>query len=678
MQAIGRRFIQLQLLILFFIPLQNMYGQLSSFKERIELADSFAIKNQFKEARVVLDALATEVPLDANTIQSDRLNTAYAYYHFDKDEYDSALFYFRPLLFKTWVTEDLDFLGVMAKAINDAGIIYYRLGDLDSAEVMHDQSLILAKEINNLQVQAFNYNNLALLYKQKKEYVLAIENFEKSLKINQEIPDEEGQGYQYLNMAMLYTDLGQLTDALESYLESLRLFEKLEKDNLRLIIYERLGQYYRKIEDLNTARDYYNRAYQLAQENNNRIYIARSYRNIGLLFSKEDQIDSAVTYFDKAIGIFEEIKYIAPLLNALNDKGNTLAKSGKAEQALLAYNRALEYSGKGNWYSMDVGIRISKGYALNKLYRYNEAKSTVSTALNTFSKDQHTMQNLVGIYRVLSQAEEGLGNYKSSLNHLQNIRVFEDSILNEEKRLEIARIEFEYQLSKEREVFNLENEKQAIAYEAEINQANSTRNLLIAIAVLFIIIMAILFRSYQIKQKANRLLEQRANELKEKNALLKESHLKEQSLMQTNIEEKERRMAAITLSQHEKESLLQKIDDKIQVIAKEPQSKSTEDLKSLQKLVRSNLNLNGSWDNFLYQFEKIHPGFFSKTRELFPNMTVNDLKVCAYIKIGMDNKTIAQVTNTTVNTVKSRIHRIKKKMELDADTSIRNYLMSVN
>lgn len=670
----GTRIILITGLLLHFCFMTQ--AQNLSFSERIDLADSLAMKNQFKKSKIVLEALAKEISLDANTIQSDRLNTAFAYYHFDKDEYDSALYYFRPLLFKTWMTEDMDFLGVMAKAINDAGIIYYRLGDLDSAELMHDESLILAKEINNLQVQAFNYNNLALLYKQRKEYVLAIENFEKSLQINRAIPDEEGQGYQYLNMAMLYTDLGQLTDALESYLESLRLFEKLEKDNLRMIIYERLGHYYRKIDDVNTSRDYYNRAFELAQKTESKNYIGRSYRNIGLLFGKEKKVDSAVFYFDKAIAFFESVKYVAPLFNSLDDKGNVLRNAGRLDEVISAYDKALSYT-KGNFLSSEVGIKMSKGHALNKLGRYGLAKSSVQTAFNDFPIEKQTLQNLVGIYRVMTTAEQGLGNYKSSLSFLQKTKRLEDSLLNEEKRLEIARIEFEYQLAQEREVFNLENEKQALAYQAEITEANATRNLLIAIAVLFIVILCILFRSYQMKRKANELLRQKAKELKEKNELLRQSHLKEQALMQTNIEEKERRMAAITLGQHEKESLLQKIDDRIQVISKQP-IEATDELKSLQRLVRSNLNVNGSWDNFLYQFEKIHPGFFSKTRELFPNMTVNDLKVCAYIKIGMDNKTIAQITNTTVNTVKSRIHRIKKKMELTPEVSIRHYLMSVN
>ena len=56
-------------------------------------------------------------------------------------------------------------------------------------------------------------------------------------------------------------------------------------------------------------------------------------------------------------------------------------------------------------------------------------------------------------------------------------------------------------------------------------------------------------------------------------------------------------------------------------------------------------------------------------------MSVNDLKLCAYIKVGMDNKQIASASNLALATVKKNINRTKKKLGLNAEGSIRDFLV---
>lgn len=652
------------------------FSQNGSVKRSIQLADSLIIDDAYEAAFSILDSLKKNNLINPTSLEADRYHAVMGYYHFNQNQYDLAIDNFRPLLFKAWISEDKEFMAFIGKAINDVGIAYYRIGKLDSAEISHDRSLVIALEENDLQLQAYNYNNLAILYKNNKEYEKAMRYFEKGLEINIANENLEGQGYQFLNMAMLLHDQSQYTAALENYLKALEIFDSLKNDQLRVVVYDRIGTYYSRIKDFGKAIEYFNKTYRLALETNNTRYIARALLSLGRNKKDLNAPDSAIYFLEASLAITEPLKLAKAQYDAYAELGHVYKNIKQYDKALYQYNKALEIIGDKSPGSR-IALEVSVAHVYNRLKRYSEAKELAQQALNRYPINKQTQSSLLALYGVLSNAEEALGNFESSLDYFKKQETIEDSIFNQEKQLDIARLEFKYELSREKEVFALENEKQAITYQAEIQEAEFTRNLTIAISIIVLIAGLINYRYYTLKRKANKELKRKARELEYNNHLLEKSYEKEQNLLKANLEEKERRMAAIAMTQLEKESLLQKIDDRIAAIFT-ANGKKDEELKSLQKLVKSNINMNNSWDSFLHQFEQIHPEFFELLRKEYGSLTVNDLKVCAYVKVGMDNKSIAQVTNTTLNTIKSRIHRIKKKLELGPEDSIRDFLMDIN
>ena len=64
-----------------------------------------------------------------------------------------------------------------------------------------------------------------------------------------------------------------------------------------------------------------------------------------------------------------------------------------------------------------------------------------------------------------------------------------------------------------------------------------------------------------------------------------------------------------------------------------------------------------------------------KLKEENPVLTAEDLKLSAYLKIGMSNKEIANVTHLTLGSVKSKINRLKKKLEMGPEDSLRDFMI---
>ena len=97
-------------------------------------------------------------------------------------------------------------------------------------------------------------------------------------------------------------------------------------------------------------------------------------------------------------------------------------------------------------------------------------------------------------------------------------------------------------------------------------------------------------------------------------------------------------------------------------------------LQKVLRLIKDSLAFEDEWKNFVTHFEKVHPSFFRALKSSCPQLTTEDLKHCAYIRIYLSNKEIAQLLNITPKSVITHHHRIKKKMVLSDEVKFADYI----
>jgi len=100
-------------------------------------------------------------------------------------------------------------------------------------------------------------------------------------------------------------------------------------------------------------------------------------------------------------------------------------------------------------------------------------------------------------------------------------------------------------------------------------------------------------------------------------------------------------------------------------------------VNEIHKIIKENLNIDEEWNNFKMHFEKVHPHFFEKLKNRCETLTDENLKMCAYFKIGISTKQIAQLLNVETNTVSISRHRIKRKLNLSTDDSFSSFINSL-
>ena len=85
-----------------------------------------------------------------------------------------------------------------------------------------------------------------------------------------------------------------------------------------------------------------------------------------------------------------------------------------------------------------------------------------------------------------------------------------------------------------------------------------------------------------------------------------------------------------------------------------------------------------AWNEFELRFERVHTGFFKTLNEKFPNLSPNEKRLCAYLKLNMSSKEIANLTHTTVGSVEQARFRLRKKLGLhSSDTDLSAFIESL-
>jgi DNA-binding CsgD family transcriptional regulator/D-Tyr-tRNAtyr deacylase len=95
-------------------------------------------------------------------------------------------------------------------------------------------------------------------------------------------------------------------------------------------------------------------------------------------------------------------------------------------------------------------------------------------------------------------------------------------------------------------------------------------------------------------------------------------------------------------------------------------------LTKMQKTLESYLNVEDN--TFEIQMDELHQEFFKKLKERFPDLSSNDLRLCAYLKIGLNSKEIAEILNIQPSSSYISRSRLRKKLNLNTDEDLYTFL----
>ncbi|WP_116107965.1 LuxR C-terminal-related transcriptional regulator [Lewinella sp. IMCC34191] len=176
---------------------------------------------------------------------------------------------------------------------------------------------------------------------------------------------------------------------------------------------------------------------------------------------------------------------------------------------------------------------------------------------------------------------------------------------------------------------------------------------------------------YRRKQRLWRVEKERAMAARQRQTELELARLNNQRLRE-DIEAKNREAALSTMNLVKKNELLQQIKSDL-LAARDPEK----NIRAVVKTIDHNIDEAETWALFRDAFENADREFFKKIKERHPELTPNDLKLCAYLRLNLTSKEIAPMLNISPRSVEVKRYRLRKKMGLERETGLTEYILEI-
>lgn len=263
----------------------------------------------------------------------------------------------------------------------------------------------------------------------------------------------------------------------------------------------------------------------------------------------------------------------------------------------------------------------------------------------------------------LSKLAEQSGDYPKALSYYKRYSAYYRKVFDAQKLAAVQQVEEQYH-SEQRDL-------EIVRLRERANLNRQINWLYVAIGSASILVLALLlgFYHYKLKASQQRILislqeKQEAELLASLGEQERERIAAQQALLQDRTEWLERELLAGTLKIEEKNTILELLKEK---------SKSIADTatKSMGRMIAQNLRMDKDKADQQNSIGDIHPGFFSALQERAGGvLTKLDLKYCAYILMGLDNKEIANRLAIEPKSIRMARYRLKRKLGLQKEENL--------
>ncbi|GEM_PF-1116276 len=153
-----------------------------------------------------------------------------------------------------------------------------------------------------------------------------------------------------------------------------------------------------------------------------------------------------------------------------------------------------------------------------------------------------------------------------------------------------------------------------------------------------------------------------------------ERGIQENFKVKSTLELQQKELAFTSFQIHRNSEML----DRILIEFDKLDYREKEKFRPIINLIKQELTMQNGWEKLKINFNSLHNGFFEYLESNFPELSNIDKKHLAYIRMNLDNTSIAQLMNVKLDSLRKHRYRIKVKLGLDNDDGLYNYLKKIS
>ncbi len=551
------------------------------------------------------------------------------------------------------LAQSLEYKKGAARSYYDIGVYYSNASQEDSTLTNYNKAAKLFNEMSSLKGHVLVKSGMAIFEFDRG-------NFDKALKINDSVitllntrlNDSVALARAYGIQGSLHVQKGNYQIALKQILKQVSLLENLDEKVMLADSYNNLAAIELTNENYEESIAYNEKALGIYKEFNDVFYQAVANNDIGMAHYNLQDFETADTYLRTGLDLAQKIGNVNLEATILANLGITSTKMERYDQALVFGKKSLrivqEINSKNKIVENLNGLGVTYSAMGDEINAISYFDQVIPLADSIGNKAFHSLA-----YEERATSYARLGNHKHAYEDLRQYLKLKDILYNESKSQQIEEM---------RAIFDTEKKEQQIAQqETEIalleekEKVSSLQKWLLG-SGLGLSILVFGFGYYAIRQKMKR------NKLQ-----------REKVAAELAFRKKELTTQALHLAK--KNETLENLKQQASRL-----QKKEGDSNAFNELI-STINFDQQddkvWENFTRYFEAVHKDFEKVVVSKYPDITKNELRLMALLKMNLSSKEIASILNISSEGVKKARQRLRKKMNLSSKDSLENTIMSI-
>lgn len=471
---------------------------------------------------------------------------------------------------------------------------------------------------------------LANSYIRISDYKQAFEFAEKANDLAKELDLDDYYARSIGVIGLIYHELGDFENSAKYDFEYLKYYEGIKDERQIGLAYGNIGIDFISQDNYQKGLEYLKKSFDMAEKLGDFDGMAYQFNNIAGVYSEYfHDYRMALSYYKEALKINVRLKDQRQEGIYLMNIGNCYANLNVNDSVMMFYSRANAiFSSLNNPMLYAECQSLMADYHL-KTGNMRQSRLHADTALkvsmeNDFKEQVRTAAGM--LHKVCLSINDTLSAYRYAM--IENSA--KDSLVEMQNRQEVYKLEFQYNFEKQDKV------KQIARQRRETMMIVIMGSLLSGLVILFL-----LFSRHRIKAK---------NVTLEKESIEKELGFKNKELT-INL-----------ISLIKKNEMLSDISNKLVTIGGAARNEETKDaINKISREVRLSAD-DKMLKEFSLRFQDVHAGFYEALLKKYPDLTQNELKLCAFLRLNMSSKDISELTGQRILTIDHARYRLRKKL----------------
>lgn len=486
-----------------------------------------------------------------------------------------------------------------------------------------------------------------------------------------------------------YEDLGNQHQALVLLQRALSIAKRTADKRHLAALYNNIFAIYYSLREFNQAEDLLQMSLQLSLAAADSASIRNNYNNFGLVCYERGQYDKALAFMDKALAYAPRADRVGMSLIYTN-RAEVFTRQNRLSQAERALQKALDLQRGHMGDNRTVQTRLNMAFLKARLGKRTEALTMQHALYQTMPHLPLAMQ--ANAYEQMADICFNLGDSLAALRNILRFMPLNDSLQRADNNSQLQQLLVAYDADR------LKQHNTNLAQTVDIYRLKAegrTRLLAVAVPLLvvLIVLVVLLWRRMRTDRAKNKLIseqqqqlliyeqqerEREQQEMRRKQEALKrkqEEMAQRQEEMSLELDHKNRQLTSYTLDLAAVNEFHQHVSASLSALREKKLSADEAD-NELKDLILSLQHFNDKplGDDFRVYFDEVHPGFLMRLSQQFSALSKADLRLCAYLHLGMTTKEIAALTFKEVRSVESARNRLRKKLNLPPETNLAQFL----